>query len=237
MRDFIVHLDNLAGFEILTYEEKGMLFDAMVGYATDETEPAFEDRTLLVMWLNLKRRLDADFEAYESRCEQSKAAAKARWDRRAMQNDATACDRINSNADDANTNTKSNSNSKPKSNTKSNTKSNSNTEIKVLESNSHTEKEKINKKKAAASAYVDNPDLNKAICDFIEQRKKLRKPMTDMAIKIFVGRLYKICNSDTERIKCIYYAIERGWQTVYPSRDAPKGSSTEDYLLEVINGG
>lgn len=122
MRDFIVHLDNLAGFEILTNEEKGLLFTAMVEYARDGTEPTLQDRALLVIWLNLKRRMDFDFEAYSTKKKQSRTAANLRWQKTAMQNDADACGRINSNADacgrikrnanDANTNT----NTKSKSN-------------------------------------------------------------------------------------------------------------------------
>lgn len=124
MRDFIVHLDNLAGFEILTNEEKGLLFTAMVEYARDGTEPTLQDRALLVIWLNLKRRMDFDFEAYSTKKEQSRTAANLRWQKTAMQNDADACGRINSNAEacgrikrnanDANTNT--NTNTKSKSN-------------------------------------------------------------------------------------------------------------------------
>lgn len=116
MRDFIVHLDNLAGFEILTNEEKGLLFTAMVEYAKDGTEPTLQDRALLVIWLNLKRRMDFDFEAYSTKKEQSRTAANMRWQKTAMQNDADACVRINRNANDANTNTKSNTKSKSNNN-------------------------------------------------------------------------------------------------------------------------
>ena len=116
MRDFIVHLDNLAGFEILTNEEKGLLFTAMVEYAKDGTEPTLQDRALLVIWLNLKRRMDFDFEAYSTKKEQSRTAANMRWQKTAMQNDVDACGRIKSNANDANTNTKSNTKSKSNNN-------------------------------------------------------------------------------------------------------------------------
>lgn len=84
-------------------------------------------------------------------------------------------------------------------------------------------KEKQNKKKAAASAYVDDPELNAAICSFVESRKKLRKPMTDRAIELFISRVQKTGGSLSEQIDLINTAVERGWQTVYPKSDKAGG--------------
>ena len=82
MRDFIIHLDNLAGFEILTNEEKGILFTAMIEYAKDGTEPTLQDRALLVIWLNLRKKMDLDFRAYDEtlrkRSEAGRASGEAR---------------------------------------------------------------------------------------------------------------------------------------------------------------
>lgn len=84
-------------------------------------------------------------------------------------------------------------------------------------------KEKQNKKKVAASAYVDDPELNAAICSFVESRKKLRKPMTDRAIELFISRVQKTGGSLSEQIDLINTAVERGWQTVYPKSDKAGG--------------
>ena len=84
-------------------------------------------------------------------------------------------------------------------------------------------KEKQNKKKAAASAYVDDPELNAAICSFVESRKKLRKPMTDRAIELFISRVQKIGGSLSEQIDLINTAVEKGWLTVYPKSDKTGG--------------
>lgn len=69
------------------------------------------------------------------------------------------------------------------------------------------------------------PDLVEALDRFKASRKAMRKPMTDDAMKLLIGRLQKMTNGDTKR--CIYlldYALERGWQTVYePKEDSPKG--------------
>ena len=67
--------------------------------------------------------------------------------------------------------------------------------------------------------YADDDRLNNAIKDFIEHRRKLRKPMTDKAIELFIQRLNKFETSVDGQIRLINIAIERGWQTVYPAED------------------
>lgn len=67
--------------------------------------------------------------------------------------------------------------------------------------------------------YADDDRLNNAIKDFIEHRRKLRKPMTDKAVELFIQRLNKFETSVDGQIRLINIAIERGWQTVYPTED------------------
>lgn len=84
-------------------------------------------------------------------------------------------------------------------------------------------KEKQSKKKAAASAYSDDPALDRSIKNFIESRRKMRKPMTDNAIDLFCKHLEKLApENHEEQITLINTAIERGWQTVYPPGDSKK---------------
>lgn len=99
------------------------------------------------------------------------------------------------------------------------------------------------KKKVATSAYVVDSELNTAICDFIEHRKKMRKPMTDKAIELFIQRLQGMADNVPDQISLINTAIERGWMTVYPPKDEQRKTGTgqsdmtvDDYLLGVING-
>lgn len=69
--------------------------------------------------------------------------------------------------------------------------------------------------------YADDPELDQAIKDFIDHRKKLKKPMTDHAIDLLVNKLNKITLDTREQISLINTAIEHGWQTVYE----PKGET------------
>lgn len=68
MKDsFIFHLDFIDE-ELLTAEEIGLLTIAAIHYAQERTMPEFEDRALMLVWRNIQKRLDADFEAYEEKC-------------------------------------------------------------------------------------------------------------------------------------------------------------------------
>jgi len=63
------------------------------------------------------------------------------------------------------------------------------------------------------------PEVTTALGDFIEHRKKLKKPMTDKAIEILVAKILKITNHPPQQVELLETAIERGWQTVYEPKD------------------
>jgi len=74
-------------------------------------------------------------------------------------------------------------------------------------------KENIQKKinKAQAPDWLDANLWD----DFLEHRKKLRKPMTEKAKEIFFLKLTKLKDKGFSPIELIETAIERGWQTVF----------------------
>lgn len=85
------------------------------------------------------------------------------------------------------------------------------------------EKDKVEDKdinnKSKRKRFADDDDLNNAILDFIEHRRKLRKPMTDHAVQLFLDRLNKMATDKDDQINLINVAILKGWQTVYPSEE------------------
>ena len=90
----------------------------------------------------------------------------------------------------------------------------------------------------ATSAYVLDPKLNDAICEFIKHRNKLRKPMTDKAIELFIKRLQELSDSAEEQIRLINKSILKGWLTVYPDDDKQNQAETLDaHIMGIINGG
>ena len=83
------------------------------------------------------------------------------------------------------------------------------------------------KPKKTKMRYSDDDALDDAIKDFIEHRRKLRKPMTDKAIELLINKLNKLApNNTSEKVELINTAIESGWQTVYPrKKDVPEKNS------------
>lgn len=72
-----------------------------------------------------------------------------------------------------------------------------------------------NVKNERKDIYSVNPALNKAIIEMIENRKRLKKPMTQRAIELMIDRLDKMATNDTDKIAIINQSIERGWSGVF----------------------
>lgn len=62
-------------------------------------------------------------------------------------------------------------------------------------------------------------NLRSAYWAFIEMRKKIKKPMTERALQIIIGKVEKL-SSDTEtQMAIINQSVEHCWQSVYPLRE------------------
>jgi hypothetical protein len=66
-----------------------------------------------------------------------------------------------------------------------------------------------------------------------DHRKKLRKPMTEKAEELAMAKLKDL--TETEAIRWIYHAIDKGWQGLYKPDDAQlkRGQMTPDYQNEI----
>lgn len=81
-------------------------------------------------------------------------------------------------------------------------------------------KSKENKKdKTAFEDYTSNPTLIKTLESYLEHRKKIKKPMTDNAIKLLLGNLDKLASNDTDKIAILEQSIFNGWQGVFPLKN------------------
>lgn len=83
-------------------------------------------------------------------------------------------------------------------------------------------KEIRNNKEPSALADLSEP-VRVAVTEFIKHRKALRKPMTDQAVVLFIKKVQKLWTTEEMQIAGIEYAIERGWQSVFPIKDEPGG--------------
>ena len=64
--------------------------------------------------------------------------------------------------------------------------------------------------------YSDVPELNETIIAFIDYRKSIKKPMSDRAITLLLGKLNKMSNSVQEQIEILNQSILNGWQGIFP---------------------
>ena len=62
-------------------------------------------------------------------------------------------------------------------------------------------------------------NMKNAINDFIEMRKKIRKPMTERAIQIMLKKLDGLAKDETTKIAILEQSTERGWLSVYPLKE------------------
>lgn len=102
-----------------------------------------------------------------------------------------------------------------------NTNTNTNTKKSV--------KKNIDKYKDLIDTYTDNSDLVKAINDFIDMRKKIKKPMTENALNLMLKKLDRLGNNDLEKIEILENSIMNSWQGIFEleNKKAPIGVGTE----------
>jgi len=62
-------------------------------------------------------------------------------------------------------------------------------------------------------------NMKNAINDFIEMRKKIRKPMTERAIQIMLKKLDGLAKDETTKIAILEQSTERGWLSVFPLKE------------------
>ena len=64
-----------------------------------------------------------------------------------------------------------------------------------------------------------NPNLLEALQDFEQMRKQIKRPMTDKAKSLLVGRLDKLAKSPEAQIAILQQSILHNWQDVYDLKE------------------
>lgn len=81
MKTFLLLCDFGEIISMLTDREAGMLFKAVFNYELNSVMPEFSNRTLQVIFFDMKRFLDSNRENYERVCRQRSEYAKKRWEK------------------------------------------------------------------------------------------------------------------------------------------------------------
>jgi hypothetical protein len=71
-------------------------------------------------------------------------------------------------------------------------------------------------KKRIVKESKEKNALEIAVDDFIEYRKKIRSPMTEHAIQLFLSKLNGLASSDETKIAIINQSIVQGWKGIFP---------------------
>lgn len=99
----LLYFDLRPALDLLTYAEKGEIFDAILAYGEDGTVPDFDSDVLNMLWAFVARRIDADRANYLAKCEKNRQRALKRWN-------ADACEGLPEDAEPANNNSNVNPN-------------------------------------------------------------------------------------------------------------------------------
>lgn len=221
---FVMYKSWDSAIQSMTDDQAGKLLKAIYDYQLGREKGATDPAVVPILAL-MSTKFDEDAESYEQVC-----AARAEAGRKGGAAKASNAKQMLANASSAKQSLASRSKAYqnvPESESESVSDS-------VSESVSASEKEK---RGAAHSAYDPDPEVNSAIKDFVDQRKKMRKPMTDRAIQLFQNRLESLSKGDKAlKIQMIDTAIERGWQTVYPPKEEKRGSTYVEAIRNRYDG-
>lgn len=97
-----------------------------------------------------------------------------------------------------------------------------------------TKKSKVNKSKEKESILSAKPEaLQLAYDDFIEMRKKIKKPLTDRALQLIIGKVESLSSDTKTQIAIINQSVEHCWQSVYELKNpAVTKDKNHSYNLE-----
>ena len=104
-----------------------------------------------------------------------------------------------------------------------------NTEIDIEK---EIEIEKSKKKSKTPTVYYHLDDcLNQAFVDYVEMRKKIKKPLaTDRAVKLAMDNLKKLSGGDNAiAIQILNQSIMNSWQGLFPLKDVKQSNKKNDF--------
>lgn len=117
-------------------------------------------------------------------------------------------------------------------------KNQSNSEKNTIKENKEKEKKrkenKSNKNNGASTCqYYPDELLNQAFLDYLEMRKKIKKPMTDRAVALAMKKLKELSvsplsgNMDNDKaIKILEQSIMNCWQGLFPLKEEKKNGNS-----------
>lgn len=88
-----------------------------------------------------------------------------------------------------------------------------------LTTNKNDKNVKNDKKYIYISEFTEDKTLIETIIDFMKMRDKIKKPMTDRALKIMLNKLNTFSNDTEIQIKILEKSIENCWQGIFELKE------------------
>lgn len=81
---------------------------------------------------------------------------------------------------------------------------------------------------------ANNPELRESCEEFIKMRKLIKKPLTNMALKLALNKAYELAGGDPNKMKAIIdQSVLNSWQGIFPLKEEtasqPRKSSGSSY--------
>lgn len=210
---------------------RGVLIGALVEYAFDGVEPEhLSDPVADALWPIFRDMVDQSRRSLEMKSNARKGKAASVSEDNQSESD-----------DNQNVSENNHSESQPNQNESDNNQNESNdhiikeSRIKNQESRTTRSNEREARARKAAPDVLSSlaPEVQAAFRDFMAMRVKMRKPMTDRAIALAVGKLLEVAGNDpSAQVAAINRTIEHGWQTFYPD-DRPAQTARSGTLQPV----
>ncbi|GKX65617.1 hypothetical protein [Inconstantimicrobium mannanitabidum] len=88
--------------------------------------------------------------------------------------------------------------------------------------------DKEDKKYIYIREFTENKDLIKTIIDFMKMREKIKKPVTDRALKSMINKLNELSKDESIQIKILEQSIFNCWQGIFPLKEGSYGSTGQN---------
>lgn len=81
--------------------------------------------------------------------------------------------------------------------------------------------------------YPFDEELDKAFADYVEMRKKIKKPMTDRAIELAMSKLQKLAETSSGidndlAIKILNQSVMNSWQGLFELKEDTRTTHAKD---------
>ncbi len=217
---------------------RGVLIGALVEYAFDGVEPEhLSDPVADALWPIFRDMVDQSRRslAIKSNARKGKAASVSEDNQSESDDNQNVSESNHSESQPDQNVSDGNQNISDGNHNESNGHIIKESRIKNQESRTTRSNEREARARKAAPDVLSSlaPEVQTAFRDFVAMRVKMRKPMTDRAIALAVGKLLEVAGNDpAQQVAAINRTIEHGWQTFYPD-DRPAQTARSGTLQPV----